>query len=156
MAPSKTFNLAGNLMSHIFIKNEILRKEWLRLYDDFISPLSLVATKAAYSRCDDWLDQLKDYLDSNFNLVQGFMQEHFPKANFNIPDATYLAWIKIEEYLPEDVDRQKLSLYFANQTGILLEGGNMFVSNGEGFIRINLACPRSVLQEGLERIKKAL
>lgn len=156
MAPSKTFNLAGNLMSHIFIKNEKVRKEWLRLYDEFLSPLSLAATKAAWSRCDEWLEQLKHYLDDNFRLVEKFTQEHFPDANFKIPDATYLAWINIEKYLPPQVDRQQLSLYFANQTGILLEGGNMFVSNGEGYIRINLACPRAVIQEGLERIRKAL
>ena len=55
MAPSKTFNLAGNLMSHILLKMKQKKKEWLRLYDDFISPLSLVATKAAYSQCDEWL-----------------------------------------------------------------------------------------------------
>ncbi|MCM5818411.1 hypothetical protein M4C48_22480 [Klebsiella pneumoniae] len=99
---------------------------------------------------------MKHYLDDNFRLVEKFTQEHFPDANFKIPDATYLAWINIEKYLPPQVDRQQLSLYFANQTGILLEGGNMFVSNGDGYIRINLACPRAVVQEGLERIRKAL
>lgn len=156
MAPSKTFNLAGNLMSHIFIKNEEVKKEWLRLYDDFISPLSLVATKAAYSQCDEWLKALRNYLDDNFKLVQEFTQTHFPNANFKIPDSTYLAWINLADYLPEDVDNQQLSLYFANKTGILLEGGNMFVSNGDNYIRINLACPRAIIKEGLERIKNAL
>lgn len=156
MAPSKTFNLAGNLMSHIFIKNREIKKEWLRLYDDFISPLSLVATKAAYSECDEWLKQLKNYLDDNFKLVEEFVHTHFPKANFKIPDSTYLAWINLTDYLPEDVDNQQLSLYFANKTGILLEGGNMFVSNGDNYIRINLACPRAIINEGLKRIKNAL
>ncbi|MEY0450817.1 MalY/PatB family protein [Proteus terrae] len=156
MAPSKTFNLAGNLMSHIFIKDKKVKKEWLRLYDDFISPLSLVATKAAYSQCDEWLKELRNYLDDNFKLVQEFTQVHFPKANFKIPDSTYLAWINLANYLPEDVDNQQLSLYFANKTGILLEGGNMFVSNGDNYIRINLACPRTIIKEGLERIKNAL
>lgn len=156
MAPSKTFNLAGNLMSNIFIKNEEVRKEWLRLYDDFISPLSLVATKAAWSRCDEWLEQLKYYLDDNFRLVYEYFREHFPEADFKIPASTYLAWIKIDKYLPDQADKEQLSLYFANQTGVLLEGGNMFVHNGDGFIRINLACPQSVIREGLERIRKAL
>ncbi|MBI6529457.1 hypothetical protein JEP40_10055 [Proteus vulgaris] len=60
------------------------------------------------------------------------------------------------DYLPEDVDNQQLSFYFANKTGILLEGGNMFVSNGDNYIRIDLACPRAIIKEGLERIKNAL
>ncbi|HBC7430089.1 MULTISPECIES: MalY/PatB family protein [Providencia] len=156
MAPSKTFNLAGNLMSNLLIKSEKVRHEWLKLYDDFISPLSIIATKSAYKDCDDWLEQLKEYLDDNFKLTHEFFTENFPKCNFIIPDSTYLAWIDINEYLPSYFNKDKLSLFFANKSGVLLEGGNMFVGNGDGFIRLNLACPREILIEGLNRIKTSL
>lgn len=156
MAPSKTFNLAGNLMSNLLIKNKKIRDEWLRLYDDFISPLSIVATKAAYKDCDDWLEQLKEYLDENFKLTHDFFKVNFPKSNFVIPESTYLAWVDINEYLPNYFNKDKLSLFFANKSGVLLEGGNMFVGNGDGFIRLNLACPREILIEGLNRIKTSL
>ncbi|XVH60909.1 PatB family C-S lyase (plasmid) [Providencia hangzhouensis] len=156
MAPSKTFNLAGNLISNLLIKNEKVRHEWLKLYDDFISPLSIIATKSAYKDCDDWLEQLKEYLDDNFKLTHEFFMENFPKCNFIIPDSTYLAWIDINEYLPSYFNKDKLSLFFANKSGVLLEGGNMFVGNGDGFIRLNLACPREILIEGLNRIKTSL
>lgn len=156
MAPSKTFNLAGNLMSNLFIKNKSLKNEWLTLYDEFISPLSLVATKAAYKNCDIWLEKLKEYLDGNFKLTFEFFKDFFPKSNFEIPESTYLAWVNINAYLPKNFDKNNLSLFFANDSGILLEGGNMFVSNGDGFIRLNLACPRSILMEGLSKIKKSL
>ncbi|HCR4054384.1 TPA: hypothetical protein OOF49_004205 [Morganella morganii] len=82
--------------------------------------------------------------------------ENFPKCNFIIPDSTYLAWIDINEYLPSYFNKDKLSLFFANKSGVLLEGGNMFVGNGDGFIRLNLACPREILIEGLNRIKTSL
>ncbi len=156
MAPSKTFNLAGNLMSNLFIKDNKIKCEWLRLYDDFLSPLSLIATKTAYKSCDLWLDELKKYLDNNFKITDEFLKFHLPKTQFSIPKSTYLAWININEYLPEDFDRNTLSLFFANNAGVLLEGGNMFVSNGYGFIRLNLACPKKVLLDGLNRIKNTL
>ena len=118
-------------MSHIFIKNEKVRKEWLRLYDEFLSPLSLAATKAAWSRCDEWLEQLKHYLDDNFRLVEKFTQEHFPDANFKIPDATYLAWINIEKYLPPQVDRQQLLSISPTRREYCLKAGTLFVKQME-------------------------
>lgn len=156
MAPSKTFNLAGNLMSNLFIKDKEIKDKWLKLYDDFISPLSLVATKTAYENCDDWLGELNKYLDENFNLIDSFIKINLPKINFCIPESTYLAWIDINEYLPNDFNKDTLSLFFANDSGVLLEGGNMFVSNGDGFIRLNLACPKKTLLIGLNKIKNSL
>ena len=70
-----------------------------------------------------------------------------------ISEATYLAWLNIKAYLPQEKD---LPLFFANHAGVLLEGGDMFVANSDGYIRLNLACPRSVLKRGLERIAQAL
>ncbi|MBZ4190785.1 MULTISPECIES: MalY/PatB family protein [Bacteroidota] len=154
-APSKTFNLAGNLMSHIFIPNKEIREEWELYYTEFLSPLSVAATQAAYQDCEDWLEQLKVYLDENFAFLKVRLKELLPNARFSIPEATYLAWINIEDYLPQIADKNNLTMLFANN-GVLIEDGKMFVSNGDGYIRINVACPRSVLDEGIGRIAKLL
>ncbi|MNS52328.1 Cystathionine beta-lyase PatB [compost metagenome] len=154
-APSKTFNLAGNLMSHIFIPDEQIRKQWLIQYFDLLSPLSVAAAQAAYAHCEDWLEQLKAYLDGNFRYLSEQLNTYLPECNFNIPDATYLAWIDFSAYIPH-IPYSNISEFFALEAGVLLEGGNMFVDNGDGYIRLNLACPKSVLAEGLKRIIYAI
>ncbi len=155
-APSKTFNLAGNLISHIFIRDQAIREQWIALYDDCLSPLSLSGTQAAYSQCDDWLEQLKTYLDANFALLEQFLKNQLPKAQFVIPQATYLAWVDFSYYLNQFDDGDNPTLFFAKHAQVILEGGEKFVGNGEGHVRINVACPRAVLQQGLAQIAAAL
>ncbi|MCV5647369.1 aminotransferase, partial [Escherichia coli] len=77
------------------------------------------------------------------------------ETRFSIPEGTYLAWIDISHYLPDTVG-EDLSLYFARESGVLLEGGLLFVDNGEGHIRLNLACPRTMLTAGMKRISQVL
>ncbi|EPE4142760.1 MalY/PatB family protein [Yersinia enterocolitica] len=155
MSTSKTFNLAGNLLANIMIPDASVRAEWLRLHDDFISPLSLVANKAAWSECDEWLTQVTHYIDENFRFLQDYLGTYHPLARFIIPEGTYLAWIDISR-LVDVSNQEEVTLFFARHAGVLLEGGQMFVSNGDGHIRLNLACPRAMLAEGLNRISKAL
>ena len=149
MAPSKSFNLAGIMFSNIIIPNEKIRAIWQARHYGMENPLSIAASQAAYQYGDEWLKQCKDYLDDNFLFVKQYLEQHLPKAVFRIPEATYLAWIDVGAYLP---DEEHFPLYFANKAGVLLEGGNMFVANSAGYIRLNLACPRSVVAEGLRRI----
>ncbi|APO46831.1 aminotransferase [Paenibacillus xylanexedens] len=153
MSPSKTFNMAGLMFSNVIIPNKALRDIWQARHYGFKNPLSIAATQAAYETGDEWLKQLKGYLDANFACVEQYVKQHLPRAVFHIPEATYLAWIDISAYAPPSVS---LPLFFAEQAGVLLEDGHMFVANGEGCIRLNLACPRSVLQEGLRRISSVL
>jgi len=153
MAPSKTFNMAGLMFSNVIIPNEELRAVWQARHYSFENPLSIAATQAAYQYGDEWLKQLKNYLDDNFMFAKHYLDCHLPKAVFRIPEATYLAWVNINAYLPKE---ENLPLYFANNAGVLLEGGNMFVANSDGYIRLNLACPRSILEEGLRRICEVL
>lgn len=153
MSASKTFNLAGLLFSNIIIPNDDIRAVWNERYIYSENPLSIAATQAAYEHGHDWLNQLKDYLDSNFEFTKHYLEEHLPEAVYRIPEATYLAWVDISAYLPNE---ENLPLFFANNAGVLLEGGNMFVSNSDGYIRLNLACPRSILEEGLKRISEVL
>ncbi|EGO62263.1 MalY/PatB family protein [Acetonema longum] len=153
MAPSKTFNMAGTALSNIIIRNDKLRACWKERYYLTENPLSIAGVQAAYAKGSEWLEELKDYLDSNFACIRDFLAEHLPKATFRIPEATYLGWMDVGAYLP---DEDKLPKFFADKAGVLLEGGNMFVQNSDGYIRLNVACPRSILQDGLNRIKEAL
>lgn len=153
MAPSKTFNLAGLMISHIIIPDEKLREIWLSRHYNFDNPLSIAAAQAAYEKGEAWLEELRAYLDENFRFTQEYLSENLPKVKFKISEATYLAWVDLSAYFEKD---EKLPLFFAYKAGVLLEGGNMFVQNSDCFIRLNLACPKSVVEEGLKRICEAV
>lgn len=154
MAPSKTFNLAGMMFSNIVIPDDELRGIWKKRDDGLRNPLSIVAVESAYEKGYDWLMELRLYLDDNFKFVKDYLSDHLARAKFSVPDATYFAWIDISSYFSSD--DVYLPLFFASEAGVLLEGGNMFVANSDGYIRLNLACPKSLLEEGLNRICRAL
>ncbi len=153
MAPSKTFNLAGMMISNVIIRDEELRATWLNRHYNFDNPLSIAAAQAAYEKGELWLEELQAYLDENFRFVEEYLKEHLPKAKYQPSEATYLAWVDLSDYFEPD---ENLPLFFAYKAGVLLEGGNMFVQNSDGFIRLNLACPRATLAEGLKRICEAV
>lgn len=156
MAASKTFNLAGLMFSNIIVRDAEVRKQ-MAAHDRLIglvNPLSLAATQAAYKCGGDWLDQLKVYLDDNFRLVTDYLATHLPGAFCRTPEATYLAWVDLNRCLPGVED---LPMFFANQAGVLLEGGDeMFVGNAKGFVRLNLAMPRAIIEKGLRRMSDAI
>lgn len=149
MAPSKTFNMAGLMFSNIIIPHAETMKVWKARHYDFENPLSIAAAQAAYEQGGEWLAELKLYLDDNFKFTKEYFAEHLPKAVFRISEATYLGWVDIGAYVKEGED---LPLLFANEAAVLLEGGDMFVQNSDTYIRLNLACPRATLAEGLRRI----
>ena len=156
MSASKTFNMAGLMFSDIIIRDKQEREIFIGRdkIAGMLNPISIAAHQAAYERCGDWLEQMKAYLDENFRYVEGYLKEHLPKARFKIPEATYLAWVDLRDCLP-DVD--DLPGFFANEAGVLLEGGNsLFVGNAEGFVRLNLAMPRSIIETGMERIRDSV
>ena len=97
---------------------------------------------------------MKEYLDGNFTFVKNFLNQYLPKAVFEIPEATYLAWVDFGPYFHKD---ENLSAFFADEAGVLLEGGNsLFVGNAEGYIRLNLAMPRAIIEKGLARMRDAI
>lgn len=155
MAPSKTFNLAGLAFSNIIIRDDGLRarfKDRDKLFG-MVNPMSLTAAKVAYEKGGAWHEELKAYLDANFAFVKDYLAEHLPDARMYIPEATYLAWVDLSRCLPDVPD---LPDFFANRAGVLLEGGNsLFVGNAEGYIRLNLAMPRSIIKTGLDRMISA-
>ena len=156
MAPTKTFNLAGLAFSNIIIRDPAARAAFQdrdKLFG-MVNPLSLTAARAAYDRGAPWLEELRAYLDGNFALVKDFLAAELPEAVMDIPEATYLAWVDLRRCLP---DVEDLPAFFANEAGVLLEGGDaLFVGNARGYVRLNVAMPRSVLRTGLERMRDAI
>ena len=156
MSASKTFNMAGLMLSDIIIRDpeERARFNGRDKICGFLNPVSVAAHQAAYEQGGQWLDELKAYLDDNFRFLEGFLKKYLPEARFRIPEATYLAWVDIQPCLP---DVEDVCSFFANEAGVLLEGGNgLFVGNAAGYIRLNLAMPRAIIQTGLERMRDAI
>ncbi len=156
MSASKTFNLAGLLHSNIIIRSDEERARFQTRDKNIgaVNPLSIAAHKAAYEHGGAWLEQLKAYVDGNLKLVDEFLKGNIPAARFTIPEATYFAWVDLGDVLPQVAD---LPDFFANKAGVLLEGGDgLFVGNAKGYVRLNLAMPRAMVQTGLERIAEAI
>lgn len=153
MAPSKTFNLAGLMTAMVVIPDERLRTAWREAHYPFVNPLGLAAAIGAYEGGAPWLEQLREYLDGNFTALQDLLRAKLPIARFRIPEATYLAWIDVSAYFPGDTN---LTSFFLERCGVLLEGGEMFIDNGNGTIRLNLACPRNQLIAAAGKIIEAV
>lgn len=154
MSPSKTFNIAGMQLSNIVIKDDDFRAKFKAHHYDIENPLSVVAIQSAYEEGEDWLENMLVYLDKNFEYLDTFLKTNLPETNFKIPEATYLAWVDLNAYF----DDKELDLvqFFAEKAGVLLEAGNQFVKDGEGYIRLNLACPKAMLVDALDKILAAI
>lgn len=154
---SKAFNMAGMMFAEIIIRDKGLRDLYIgttNAYAMNVNPLSIAAHQAAYEHGSEWLDQLKTYLDGNFQFVKDTLDRELPDITFKIPQATYLAWVNMNPYLG---DVEDIPDFMANKAGVLLEGGDaLFVDNAKGYIRLNLAMPRVIIDKGLQRIVKAV
>ena len=157
-APSKTFNRAGMKTSNIVIHNKELQAAWKELIGGKLSmngagTLGLTAMIAAYNEGEEWLEQLKEYLDGNFAYIDAFLKEHLPKAHMVPSEGTYLAWIDFNGYV--DGDAEKLEEIMQKKARVALDEGYIFGDAGRGFERINIATPRSVVEDCMDRILKA-
>lgn len=153
-AINKTFNLADLQGTNIIIKNEELRAKFEETKGKLtISPFTSTATVAAYNKCAPWLDELKCVLDENFAYMKEFIDNKLPKLKYNIPAGSYLAWIDFSGY---NMEEQKFLELLADEAHVILEDGKMFGENGKGFLRMNLALPKSDLVEALNRIYNVL
>ena len=149
MSSSKTFNLAGLGLANVVIPNDAVRDAWEDRHFSVVNPISAAAATAVFREGGEWLAALTEYLDANFGLVRTTLAEHLPLAQFTIPEATYLAWIDLSAYFEPGTN---LTRHYASQAGLLIEGGEKFVADGDGCIRMNLACPQSTVQEALNRL----
>ena len=153
ISTSKTFNTAGNNHSYVLVYDHAAKLA----YDDSIycgapNPLSIEAVIAAYEECEDWVDELRAYLDENFRTLKEFIDENLPCARFRIPEGTYLAWVDLRAYGLSDAEL----FHRISAAGLLLEYSEDFIQDGTGFVRLNLACPRETVRQACLRLKEAL
>ncbi|GBU28930.1 aminotransferase [Treponema sp. R8-4-B8] len=153
-SPSKTFNLAGLMSANIFISNNELRnkfkEEYARCGLSQPGVMGLIACKAAYQDGAQWLEQLINYLCGNSAFLKTYLSKHIPKIKLIEPEGTYLAWL---DFNALGIPAQKLDEVITQKGKVWLSSGLSFGKGGKGFERINLACPRSVLHNALERLK---
>ena len=156
-APSKTFNLAGLQASNIFIPNVQIRKAFLKQMSAVgysqLNMIGLHACKAAYETGREWLEELKVYLKGNLDFVREYLEQNLPQIKLIEPEGTYLIWLDCRALgLPE----AKLEHLIVHEAKLWLDSGAIFGKDGEGFERINIACPRAILEEACKRLCRAV
>ncbi len=157
VAPTKTFNLAGLQTAAVIVPDPVLRhKMWRALNtDEAAEPnvFAVTAAIAAFTRGKDWLDQLRAYLQENKELVVRFLREELPELYVVSTDVTYLLWIDCGR-LPGDT--REFAGFLRKETGLYLSQGEEFGGNGRQFVRMNIACQRDRVKDGLARLKKGV
>lgn len=155
-APSKTFNLAGLCASNIIIPDRDLRKAFRKCVSDTgvsgVNVMALAACRAAYEEGLPWLEELRKYLLANIDFTDRYLRENASQIRLIRPEGTYLLWLDMRDLGLSGEDLERL---VTEKAGLWLDGGTMFGPEGTGFQRINIACPRSVLEEALQRLCSA-
>jgi len=157
VSPSKAFNVAGIHSAAVFVPNENLRhKVWRGLNTDEVAEPNSFAVEmavAAFTKGGPWLDALRHYLYTNKQLVSSFVARNLPAVRVVPENATYLVWIDLRQ-LP--CQGKGFASFLREKTGLFLSDGPQYGKGGEGFVRMNVACPRAVVEEGLGRLRKGV
>lgn len=155
-SPSKTFNLAGMQLSNIIIEDPCIRK---KLQDALVAEgfmscgiLGYKACELAYTKGADWLTQARETIWGNYHYVKDFFKHHFPELTVSPLEGTYLMWI---DFRPWGMTVEELSHFMIHDALLFMDEGYMFGTGGDGFERINIACPRKVLEDAMERLFRA-
>ena len=156
-SPTKTFNLAGTQVSNIFIADKKLRYAFKKQVDaagySQCNVMGLVAGEAAYLYGEEWFEAVKAYIWDNIKFIQTYVDNNLKGVTMTKQEGTYLVWLDFNktDIPPEEVDRR--ILYEAK---LWLDSGAIFGKAGEGYQRINAACPRSILEDALDRIRRVI
>jgi cystathionine beta-lyase len=156
---SKTFNVSGLLMADIVIPNPHVRSRFRHFMVDRLNniaqnPFGVEAVKAGYDGgSDEWLDALLDYIDGNMRYVHDFLKERIPQIKMTMPEATYLAWFDCREL---GMSQKELTDFFIHELKLALYDGEIFGETGVGFMRMNVASPRSVIEEAMRRMEEGI
>lgn len=158
IAPSKTFNLAGMQASNIFIPDQEKRETYLGelakvAQSNRLGILGYKACEIAYTECDEWLSQLIELIDTNRKELTAYLAIHLPQIKVIDMEGTYLQWLDFRDL---GWDCKRLEEIMQQEAQLFFDEGYVFGAEGEGFERMNLACPTSVVMEGLERLVKAV
>lgn len=157
MAPSKTFNMAGLSTSFVIIENKILHQK----YNETLSNYHLymgnvfgnVASEAAYTHGAEWLEEMLVYTEKNIDFVEEYLKNNIPAIHFLKPEGTYLLWLDFKALKMND---EELKAFLVHKAEIGLNQGIIFGENGTGYMRMNVACPKSLLEKALLQLKEAI
>lgn len=156
MAPTKAFNLAGIQTAAVAVPDPVLRhKVWRGLNTDEVAEPNVFAVDAAiaaFTKGADWLDALRAYIRDNRLLAAEYIKEEIPQIEPVPSQATYLLWLNCSKV----GSAAEVAAFIREKTGLYLSAGNQYGGDGEAFLRMNIACPRSVLKEGLRRLKEGV
>lgn len=158
LSPTKGFNIAGLQIANIVCSDEIVRKRINRAININevcdVNPFGVVALQAAYNESADWLDQMNAYVYDNYIELKSFCHEYLPKLEVLRLEGTYLAWVDVNAL---EFTTDELTQLLADKANVMVNSGTMYGQKaGQGYIRINLACPRQRLREALNRIGRLL
>ncbi len=157
MAPSKTFNLAGMASSSVIISNPKLRNEFQvfldRVHVGMGNLFGMVASEAAYIHGEEWLDQMLEYVKGNLDYMEAYIKKNIPKIKMIRPEATYLVWL---DFSLLGFSNEELKNFILRKVKLGLNDGPVFGPGGDGFQRMNVACPRSIVEEAMKRLKNAI
>lgn len=157
MAPSKTFNIAGIVSSYAIVPNDNIRTTFFDFLEsgEFNSGtiFAYTATTAAYTYGAEWLQQMRAYLIENVHYVDNFLKHEIPQIKAHLPHASFLIWLDCRALR---LSQQELVSLFENRAGLALNDGSIFGPGGEGFMRLNIGCPRSVLETALTQLRDAV
>lgn len=154
---TKTFNLAGLQASATIFPNQELKakfdKFWFNLDIHRNNAFSTIAMEVAFNEGEEWLEQLLEYVSGNFDFIETYCRENIPQIKPNVPDATYLVWLDCREL---GMTNDELRDFMVQKAGLGLNEGRAFGRSLEGYMRLNAACPRSILKKALEQLKAAV
>ncbi len=157
MSPTKSFNIAGLMTSIAIIPNKSLRTKFNRTLNNLHMShghiFGGIALEAAYSHGEDWLEEMIEYVETNIDFLEKYIKKNIPQIKVIHPEATYLVWLDFRN-LPLSTD--KIHDFVIKKAGLGLSDGAIFGGNGKGFQRMNIACPRAVLNSSLDKLKKAV
>ncbi|QJI29442.1 putative C-S lyase [Pseudomonas sp. ADAK18] len=154
MSASKAYNVAGLKTCFAVVQDPVIRERFNNArcgMVDSVSPLGLEATRAAYSQCGDWLEALVKYLQANRDYLLNAVQTRLPGIVMHAPQGTYLAWLDCSALGLDDPQQ-----FFLEQAKVGLSAGLEFGDDSQQFVRLNFGCPRSMLEEGLQRMERSL
>ena len=157
IAPTKAFNIAGLQTAAVCVPNPVLRhKVWRGLNTDEVAEpnaFAVDAAIAAFTKGGEWLDALRVYLEDNKTLVKDFVKRELPGPHVVPSQATYLLWVNLGS---GETSAEDVAEFIRRKTGLYLSAGNPFGGDGGSFLRLNAACPRTVLEDGLSRLKEGI
>lgn len=156
-SPSKTFNLAGLQVSNIFVPNSELRKRLKKQIDaagySQLNAAGLAACEAAYKNGGEWYNAMLSYVRENIAYTKAYIEKYIPEIRMTEPEGTYLVWLDFRKL---SLSERELEELIEKKAGLWLDSGAIFGAAGEGFQRINVACPRAALTDALGRLQKAV